>query len=122
MTKQPRVKLPRPVADEIEQFRYDGFETRDILEQAINSKGGEICDYAANVSFDALVSALVNGYDVKGTPHDEVSAYYNEMKRTAWDYPEDTEDPHYHYARGAEDAIDFVLDELNIKIKGVNAE
>jgi hypothetical protein len=120
MISNSRVKLPRDVAQSIEQLRKDGFDSRDIIEIAIQSKGTVLYDYANNISFDDLLDAITNGYDVKGTVHEEVRDYYREAQHVVWDYPDETEDPHYHRNAGIVDAVEFVLNELNVTIEGVN--
>jgi hypothetical protein len=116
-----RVKLPRDVAESIEQLRSEGFENRYIIECALNTKEPCVLTmFASEVSFDDLMAALTYGYDVKGTPADEIYTYYRHHQNNVWDYGDDSRDPDYHRSQGALDAVEYVLDELNVKIIGIN--
>jgi hypothetical protein len=124
MIYREKVKLPRPVADSIEQLRGEGFDNRYIIECSLND--GDPCvltDFVNDVGFTQLMQALVEGYDVKGTPEDEIRNYYRNNQHNAWEYEDgDEDDPSYHRSQGVIEAVEFVLDELNVKIKGINEE
>jgi hypothetical protein len=117
-----RVKLPRPVAESIEQLRSDGFDNRYIIECALSTD--EPCvltEFASNVSFTQLMQALVEGYDVKGTPEDEIYAYYRKNQHEAWETQElDDEQLAYEVSSARMEAVEFTLNELNVIIKGIN--
>jgi hypothetical protein len=120
MIYREKVKLPRPVADSIEQLRGEGFDNRYIIECSLND--GDPCvltDFVNDVGFTQLMQALVEGYDVKGTPEDEIRSYYRNHQHNVWEYEED-DGPLYHHSQGVIEAVEFVLDELNWRVKGIN--
>jgi hypothetical protein len=112
-----KVTLPQAVAEAIEDLRALGFRNRDILDVISEGTGNEslrhtvaaIADYA-NDQFDDLLHALVAGYTVERTPEEEIRSYFEGLEERVDDYSD-----------GLHDGIKYVLDQLDIKIEGVNA-
>jgi uncharacterized protein (UPF0297 family) len=122
-----KVKLPRELAEALDSLREKGYSNFTILSYVINEK------YIAHLpeittivkayerddfSFDTLLNALVNGYEIEKSPEDKVRAYYEFWSERA-------KDRDYETRTEAENKLDgmlFVLDAYGIKIPGVNAD
>lgn len=108
-----KVKLPFEIANSIENLRKSNISNEDIIYKfAWETDNGfpDLVAYAA-YDFDALLLALVNGYEVEETPEDKLRHYYNELQHQM---------PNSHAAQSA-DTVIVVLNILGIKIEGVNA-
>jgi hypothetical protein len=69
------------------------------------------------LSIPDMARALYVGYDLRPTPEEAILSYYNNAKHLA-----KNGDHEMKLEYGATcDAVCLVLDELNIKIKGINA-
>jgi uncharacterized protein (UPF0297 family) len=118
-----KVKLPREVAEALDSLREKGYSNFTILSYVINEK------YIAHLpeittivkayerddfSFDKLLNALVNGYEIEKSPEEKVREYYESLDKR----PLCSEAYGWHEAK----AIKKTLDLLGIKIPGVNAD
>lgn len=123
-----KVKLPREVAQAIEDLRKDGMSNFNIMYQA---QGAVVTnsyltirkwafDFPGEGSPDLLMQALVNGYEVEKTPEDRVREYFEILKRREV-YAEENGHLTAQHRQGRL-SVAITLDILGIKIKGVNAE
>jgi hypothetical protein len=125
--KVARVTLPREVAEALDNLREKGYSNFTILSYVINEK------YIAHLpeittivkayerddfSFDMLLNALVNGYEIEKSPEERVREYYEFWSERANDRDYETRTE----ARDKLDGMLFVLDAYGIKIPGVNAD
>jgi hypothetical protein len=112
-----KVKLPREVAEALDSLRGKGYSNFTILSYVINEKYiahlPEIATIVKayerdNFSFDTLLNALVNGYEIEKSPEDKVREYYRSLwSENRYDKPQL--------------AIRKTLNLLGIKVPGVNA-
>lgn len=128
--KVARVTLPREVAEALDSLREKGYSNFTILSYVINEK------YIAHLpeittivkayerddfSFDMLLNALVNGYEIEKSPEDKVREYYDSVLNRL--YTEGLDDQERRYVLESEAyGILRTLDLLEIKIPGVNAD
>lgn len=106
---QDKVKLPKRIAEPLENMRAKGMQSFAIVRNHIENCHIEVNGWE-NLQYmnpDDLIRALYVGYEVEQTPEEKVKDYYDSQK--------------YHIDEDhAEYAIRNVLDILNIKIEGVN--
>lgn len=110
--------IPCEVADVIEDLRVDTYSNEEIVSFALNNDGSVVHSKLNLISFDTLMSALVNGYERELTEeqkHAKIAQVYAEHKRGAGFYGTADEDDIYA------DGIKFTLDTIGIQIEGVNA-
>jgi hypothetical protein len=114
-----RVTLPREVAEAIEKIREKGGRNYVIVRAAIklseaSAEEKVISDWVIKNfqdNLDALIIALVNGYEIEKSPEDKVREFFESCRQF---------DSTYHY--GAKYGIITTLNILDIKIPGVNAD
>lgn len=117
-TKVARVTLPREVAEALDSLRRQGGGNYEIVAAFIKRRKEipEIKTLADafelnKISFDDILNALVNGYEIEKSPEDKVREYYEFVRRSIRD----------DYSDGILDGIEKTLDLLEIKVPGVNA-
>lgn len=109
-----KLKVSREVADAIERVKIN-FSFEEIIASQIkkNLKGApKWTGYFKplnNLSAEQLATALINGYEVEITPHEVIAKEYIGLLA-------DTS----YYGDGFADGIEFTLNTLGIKVKGVN--
>lgn len=127
-----KVTVPREVADAIESFRRAGRDNAYIAGIAISDGPGTWISHSffiRSFPFDTLMAALINGYTVEKSAEeiaeDERKATYERIYRLYIRKVSDSKKDHLEFYRGNDagyaDGIAFVLNELNVKIPGVNA-
>jgi hypothetical protein len=119
-----KVILPKEVSKALKTIKYNGYTTRDILRMIhvdnlvgrYESDIATIKQYAVS-EMDALLAALVNGYEVEKSAEDKVRDYYE----CVVELTESIDKQEASEGSYKEDAILQVLNTLGIKIEGVNA-
>jgi predicted mannosyl-3-phosphoglycerate phosphatase (HAD superfamily) len=123
-----KVKLPREVAEAIEKIREKGGRNYAIIRAAIklseaSAEEKVISDWVIKNfqdNLDALIIALVNGYEIEKSPEDKVREYYEGLIETKTD---SLNDPYTRELAAYEaSAVVKTLNLLDIKIPGVNAD
>lgn len=120
MNEVKPVTIPREVADRIEGLRSSALSNERIVDVYVSEGRGSSPSTKGirSISFDTLLTALVNGYERELTEEetrhkaivDEYSEYvYGVQQR-------ETEAEDYAYA----DGIVFTLNALGVEIPGVN--
>jgi hypothetical protein len=116
-----KVKLPKNVAEAIEQVRlsYKSGCEYDLLflnrERYGKMEEIGLYVYESRENMMRYFQALVNGYEVEETPEDKVREYFGL-------YSGNFRDSHEHrHALGVTQGVRETLNILNIKIDGVNA-
>lgn len=111
--------LPKEVAEVIERKRSERtdhgmppWSMKDFAEAYMIGMG-ETQKTIRTVSFETLMAAFVNGYDVEKTPEDKVRDKFNRLER----YFNGDEQRQCDYQNG----MHFILETFNVKIEGVNA-
>jgi hypothetical protein len=117
-----KVKLPKEVAEAIERLRNEGASVHEIVYDyasgnVLYSQYNKLADFASD-NFDTLLKALVNGYEVEMTPEEKVREYYDRWKFQA---DADLCIEERVIAERSMNVIKCTLDNLGIKIEGVNA-
>lgn len=127
-TLNKRVTIPHNVADAIETLKYGHipFDNRRIIRVAQSTKFiGPTAEDLRSIPFDTLLAALVNGYEREKTPeeiaHDRLRSGYVEAKSAYRSYTESIAPVKAARCEGFADGIKFALNELGVKISGVNA-
>ncbi|MCG7407752.1 hypothetical protein MH117_09980 [Paenibacillus sp. ACRRX] len=114
--------IPNEVADVIEAMRVDPqYDNSRIVSVALRTGGAvsHATTVLQTISFNALLSALVNGYEREMTEeqkHSRILRVYTDHTDGVGDFSSKNEDA--IYAVG----IKFTLDTLGIQIEGVNAQ
>lgn len=126
--------IPRQVAKAIERLRSAGADNQAfmdyVVQGGVSPSAQEIRAFALD-NFDTLLAALVNGYEIEKTA-DEVAEEERQAahKRIAASYSARRRDAAYFQtylpaaggrSRGYAEGIKFTINELGIKIEGVNA-
>jgi hypothetical protein len=111
--------IPKEVADAIERMRLRGHSAEHITAVASRTGGGLHRDTVTlqTIPFDTLMSALVNGYVVEKSAEEQAYDTIREAHAERCDDYASIGD----YSGGYADGIEFTLNELGIKIEGVNA-
>jgi len=119
--KDTRVTLPREVAEALDSLRRQGGGNYEIVAAFIKRRKEipEIKTLADafelnKISFDDILNALVNGYEIEKSPEDKVREYYESLDKR----PLCSEAYGWHEAKAIKKTLDF----LEIKIPGVNAD
>jgi hypothetical protein len=126
--KVARVTLPREVAEAIEKLRENGVRNFAIIHSALklseaSTEEKVISDWVAENyqdNLDALIIALVNGYEIEKSPEDKVREYYN-YAQDRYDLSNNGSSEEDYFA-GVLKGIEITLNLLDIKIPGVNAD
>lgn len=112
-----KVKVPREVAEAIEELRGLGLINSEILMKAVDGTPLEteaewaLFDWACEEGEDSLMTALVIGYEVEKTPEEMLHECYEELKQSSLECEYECK------AR----TIVHTLEILGIKIGGINA-
>jgi hypothetical protein len=123
--KVARVTLPLKVAEALDSLRRQGGGNYEIVAAFIKRRKEipEIKTLADafelnKISFDDILNALVNGYEIEKSPEDKVREYYEEMREVF----KSTVDGSYdeEYLRGIIHGVVKTLNLLDIKVPGVN--
>lgn len=108
-----KVKVSQAIANAIEDTRSNGFSDESIISaHAIMPNNWSLKENKAlnGMSLDTLIRALYFGYEIEQTPEEKILDEYN------WRKPLNCGVEGGMYREG----MKFVLNALNIKIKGVN--
>lgn len=120
-----KVKLSREVAEALDSLRRQGGGNYEIVAAFIKRRKEipEIKTLADafelnKISFDDILNALVNGYEIEKSPEDKVREYYERASKRFLSL----EDGSYEdgYVSGVIDAVEETLNLLGIKVPGVN--
>ena len=115
-----KLKVSREVADAIDSFRSE-FGDETLL--CRHAQGWEDHEPLCKLPMVDLATALIVGYEVRMTPHEVIA---NEHRRTVKEAIDGRAGRFELTELGIEkrksfvEGIEFILDTLNIKIKGVN--
>jgi Protein of unknown function (DUF1642) len=116
-----KVKVPQKVVDAIEYAKKVHTSLTNILDDVFNCGGSgdaEMKNLAEFFKDDeiSLMSALVNGYEIKKPSEEKLREYYNYHTLDG-----DLENTFSHgYNVGVQSGIEEALNILGIKIEGVN--
>jgi len=122
-----KVKLPREVAEAIEELRSNGVSNFGILHRAYNAVESEPDLAITRWAFDSgegtpdlLMHALVNGYEIEieKTPEERLREYYEYLLLCQKKHAHKGE---YTKADARLDGFLTALELLEVKIEGVNA-
>lgn len=105
-----KLKVSRAIADALNHMPV-GLSVSEILKLHVNNPYGW-CNESkplTDLKLEELATALIVGYEVEMTPHEEIAKGYNE-----YFVGEDK------YCEGYADGIEFTLNTLGIIVKGVN--
>lgn len=111
-----KVIVSKEVADAIEVKRNSHWNNYDIIHAYIDGDAGTAIHNfvgSSNGSFDALISALVNGYEVEKTPEYKVREYYESIVELFERHEES-------YDNGTLRGVKQTLNLLGITIEGIN--
>jgi hypothetical protein len=125
--KVARVTLPREVAEAIEKLRENGVRNFAIIHSALklseaSTEEKVISDWVAKNyqdNLDALIIALVNGYEIEKSPEDKVREYFDSIHERL--YSEELSREKRFALNSELYAVVKTLNLLGIKIDGVNA-
>jgi len=109
-----KIYTERKLHDEKGEFAYKLFAILDaITDNSALEKWANECD-----NINLLTHAILYGYEAEKTPEEIVAHRYQEAKKIQRET-----DSHYieFYNDGFAEAIEFITDILEIKIKGINA-
>lgn len=114
-----KLKVSREVADAIEKL--SGLDASQIL-MAHSIEGGwpQKTNALNELSMEQLATALIIGYEVELTPHEEIAKEYKYAEQEK-DACFDASDENLAYEnQGIMSGIEFTLNTLGITVKGVN--
>lgn len=118
-----KVTLPKEVGEAIENLRDFGFTDYGIIVESADTtrKGNEIDELRIIRKFtfesegdgaQIILQALVNGFEVERTPHDELRDLYYEMSVAA--------DSGSRYSHIGRRTVEKTLNILGITVEGIN--
>jgi hypothetical protein len=119
------VKITESQAIEIETLRDHNYSNHQIVTEWIEN--GKWSDEPK--IFDKMLKAVVSGYQIKGEPEEEIKVYYFEAlnliqeieeNRDELDDELDEDDVLIAGYKGRIEAIKFIIDELNLDIRGIS--
>jgi Protein of unknown function (DUF1642). len=113
-----KVKLPREVAEAIEDLRKDHYDNRALIDEIYEGAARPVLQAYAETNFDTLLNALINGYEIEKSPEEKVREYYEGLIETKQDLSND--DYTRELAAYEASGVSKTLDLLGIKIEGVN--
>lgn len=107
-----KVRLPKEVAEAIDYFRSIGYSNigiiREVSDPQTSESGRTLKKFLTDDGdYNVLMDALINGFEVEQTPEDKVREHFKRL----------LEDGKHNEAN----IIHVTLDDLGIKIEGVNA-
>lgn len=110
-----KLKVSREVADAIEKLS-DLDASQILMAHAI---GGwpQKTNLLSELSMEQLATALIVGYEVEMTPHEEIAVIYKHHYPKSKVVPGSTEK---YFSKGYVKGIKFTLERLGITIEGVN--
>ena len=103
-----KLKVSRAIADAMEKLS-DLDASQILMAHSIEGGWPQKTNALNELSMEQLATALIVGYEVEMTPHEEIAKGYNE-----YFIGEDK------YCEGYADGIEFTLNILGITVKGVN--
>lgn len=114
-----KVVLPKEVAEAIDNLRKQGITDYGIVVGTAEGYLGRnrvvVKEYfreGTRANADLLMQALVNGYEVERTPHDELRDLYYEMSVAA--------DSGSRYSHIGRRTVEKTLNILGITVEGIN--
>lgn len=116
MTTIKPVTIPREAADRIEGLRSSALSNERIVDVYVSEGRGTPPSTRGirSISFDTLLSALVNGYERELTEEEARELAYEELREIY------TTPPQSMFARGFDEGLVFTLNTLGIVIPGIN--
>lgn len=124
---QDKVKLPKEVAEALSRL-CDGNEKQDIFNDLFHAGANTNFTWESKTVYEhfkfdmfRLAQALVNGYEVEQTPEDKVLERYKRYRAEQKFHAEKGQREMEQFWEGAASGIIDALDDLGIKIEGVNA-
>lgn len=124
-----KVMLPREITEAIDELKKDCWSDYSIISlldddelHAYNPSLVTLSKYFNGTELSSmahpnfLMKALVNGYDAIPTPEESILKYYKDQLNLHESIIRDDQVA----AKAAKNAIEFVLEELNVKIDGIN--
>jgi len=113
-----KLKVSREVADVLDGLNRKDLNTDTWLK--MHSEGEWVsakCKPLNTLSLEEFARALINGYEVEMTPHEQIAKAYDKARRGR---NGSTDDATYCRHSGVMIGIRTALDALNITVKGVN--
>jgi hypothetical protein len=117
------VKIPKDIARRIEELRAIAWSNLKIMTEALAPES-EFYDYV-KLNFDTFSKALTEGYTIKNSAEEEIRWYYKQAQSDSLDFASSEyghERAQSEIAQAKVEAVEFVLAELNIQIRGVNID
>lgn len=118
-----KVKIPKDVAGAIVEFRKHYKDGAEFDLELIKREGWIYTDIIraftseSRTNLELYFAALVNGYEVEETPEERILESYHRKMASA----NNPCSSNWKNSVGFADGIKFTLNELGIKIEGVNA-
>ncbi|HEY4622672.1 MAG TPA: hypothetical protein VIH12_02370 [Solibacillus sp.] len=110
------LKVSREVADAIEKLS-DLDASQILMAHAIEGGWPQKTNALSELSMEQLATALIVGYEVEMTPHEEIAVIYKRHYPKSRVVPGSTEK---YFSKGYVKGIKFTLGKLGITIEGVN--
>lgn len=115
-----KVKVSKEVAEAIEMLKDAKRPLYEMVKRHLNENYIWNLEFKCldNLSNDDFIRALYVGCEVEQTPQEKLVGYYNHQKQVKEDYMDMLVKGQ---AVARVEAVDYVLETLNIKVEGVNA-
>jgi len=114
-----KIKVSKEVAKAIEYVKREGYDFNTILRVHINR--GWHTTFSTpllhELSSEQLATALIVGYEVEMTPHEQIATIYNHHYSKFHHVEHKAEK---YFSKGYVKGIRFTLEKLGITIEGVN--
>lgn len=108
------ITLSKQAAEAVEYVKREGYDYATIMKiQITNGWDRKETTPLNELSLKQLSTALIVGYEIEKTPHEVITLKYN----TSQDDYVYNQCP---YSKGVADGIEFTINTLGVKIKGVN--
>lgn len=103
-----KVKVSREVADAYQELleKHEGNSLAVVYEWSEQLLPHKTDSILKTIDWNTLLALITDNHEIKLTPEEQISEKFNQMKQVEWDM----------YT----DGMIFVLDVLDIKIKGIN--
>lgn len=103
-----KVKVSREVADAYQELleKHEGNSLAVVYEWSEQLLPHKTDSILKTIDWNTLLALITDNHEIKLTPEEQISEKFNQMKQVEWDM----------YT----DGMMFVLDVLDIKIKGIN--
>jgi hypothetical protein len=114
-----KVKITEQQAEHIEYLRSISYTNNEIIREWVENGRWE----DEPEIFEKMCEALFTGYETKGKPEDELKKYYLKAQseifeiQDEWDGDEDEEDSRLAREEGKMEAIKFVIDIMDLKVR-----